>query len=126
MAGGVIAGLTVGATENEVADEFFDGPTFSNEAGGEMIEQCGVAGTISEYAEVIGRADDALAEQVKPDPIHQDAGWLGVGGVSQPLGQLKTATCGGGDGEIEVTKGRGLEEATRDFGAKLFGFTSNV
>jgi len=83
------ARLLPGFGENEVADERFQRPAlFVAEAVGEKVEQLGMARGLSEAPEIVHRRDDALAEEVMPESIHDDAAGEGILPINQIAGEL--------------------------------------
>src|SRR5205809_7368537 len=42
-------------------------------------------------AKIVGGADEAAAKKVQPDVVHEDAIGEGIGGVGEPMGQVKAA-----------------------------------
>ena len=111
VTGIVLAALLINAGKHDEAVEFFDGPTVLHEAGGQVIEQFGMARRVGLVAEIVRGGDKALAEMMHPDAVDQDAGGEGVVGVDDGLGQLEAAAAmrkGGGLGPaMTVRKWRG-------------------
>ena len=68
----------IGATEDDFANEGFDGPDVVGEFEGEVVEEFGVAGEFTRFAKVIGGADKAFTKEVFPNPVDHDAGGEGV------------------------------------------------
>ena len=66
---------------------FTDQPDSTNRAASQS-SKLGVRRPLAALAEVVGRANQALAEVVLPDPIDHDAGRQRVVGTRQPVGQL--------------------------------------
>ena len=58
-----------------------------------MIEQRRMSWPLSTFAEIIGSADQALAEMMLPDPVDHDAGGQRIVGARQPVGQLQPAAA---------------------------------
>jgi hypothetical protein len=119
------AGELVGAGEDEATNEFFEGPAVGHEVVGEVVEQEGVGGEITGGAEVIDGADEALAEEVHPDAVDEDAGGEGILRMGDPLSELEAAALiswnGGGVGNLGS-----LDEATRDGGAEVADIATDV
>ena len=68
-------------------------------------------------AEVVGRADEAAAEMVHPDPVDHHAGGQGVVGVSQPAGKGQATAGGAGRlGRCTPLQGTPVAEHNRDLG----------
>ena len=63
------------------------------------------------FAEIVGRADQPLAEVVLPDAVHHHAGRQRVLGPGQPVGQLQPAAALGD--LLLAVAGQNLREATR-------------
>src|SRR5207249_4779361 len=77
------------------------------EARRQPVEQFWVRRAVAVEAEVVGGGDQAAAEVVVPDAVHDDAGGERVGGVDDPVGQASAAFgFGGVGGEAEVRGGR--------------------
>ena len=65
-----------------------DRPSRFDEPGGEPVEQGRVCRPLAALAEVVGRANETLAEVVLPDPIDHDARGERVVGPRQPIREL--------------------------------------
>src|SRR5690606_31701815 len=89
--GGGCRAESVGAAEDDGADEFLYRASVLPEAGGEMIEELGVGGLGTESAEVVHARDDAAVEEVMPDAIDHDAVEEGIFPAGDPFGQLEAA-----------------------------------
>ena len=64
-----------------------------HEPRGEVVEQLGVAGGFGLHAQVVGRADEALAEMVHPDAVDHDAGGERVVLAGDGLGEFEAAAA---------------------------------
>ena len=82
--------MAEGLTEHEFAHEVLRGPAFADELAGEPVEQFGVRGFVAEAAEVIGRGDEAGAEDPLPHAVHIDAGGERMLGMQQRFGEGET------------------------------------
>ena len=69
---------------------FTDQPDSTNRAASQSSKR-GVRRPLAALAEIVGRADQALAEMVLPDPVDHDAGRQRVVGARQPVGQFEPA-----------------------------------
>ena len=66
--------------------QLLDGPAVVDEPGGEPIEQLGMRGLLAHDAEVARRADQAFAEVMLPDAVHDHARRQRIIGAGQPFG----------------------------------------
>ena len=60
---------------------------------GQVIQELGVTGRVASNAEVIDASNDALAEYVIPNAVHEHARSERVRGTRQPLRQLQPAAA---------------------------------
>ncbi len=98
---GIAAGtLLVGRRQHDEPVHLLDGPARRDEARGQEIQQFGVRGPVASRAEVVGGADQSLAEVVLPDPVDHHPRRQGmVGRVNQsascrrPLPSVIPAGC---------------------------------
>ena len=106
-----------GFRKNEIADESLQRPILLvAEAVGEKVEQRGMARLLSESAEVVHRWDDALAEEVMPDTVHDDAAGEGIFRINKIAGKLEPSRALGRVGSaVEF-----FEKAPRHGRAGLF------
>ena len=113
----VLRGELVGAAEDDLADEGFDGPIVFDKAEGEVVEEFGVAGEFAGLAKIVGGADEALAEKVFPKAVDDDTGGEWVLGIGDPAGEFEAA----GVVRRDVGGGAGLhddgDETAGDFGS---------
>ncbi len=111
-------GELVGAAEDDLAEEFLEGPAGRLEAEGEVVEEFRVGGLLAEGTEVVGGADQAATEEVEPGAVDGDPGGEGIPGSGEPIGELEAAGFAGGDrgrwGRVED-----LDEAAGDDGSLL-------
>jgi hypothetical protein len=91
----------------------------------QVVEQQRVGGKIASGTEVIDRAHQALAEQVHPDAVDDDAGGERVLRMGDPLGKLEATALVGGDAG-SVRDFGGLNEATGDGGAEIADVAANM
>ena len=90
---GFEAGQLVGPGKDNVANQRLHRPSvFGDEAGSEMIEQFRMSGFFAIHAKVVRRAHDPLSEKVKPDPIGNHAGGVGMIRSGNPPSQFQSAT----------------------------------
>ena len=73
---------------------FADQPVRRDEPAGEVVEQLRVRRRLAELAEVVGRGDEAGAEQPVPDAVDEHARGERVVGDWRRLGQLEPAAAG--------------------------------
>ena len=83
--------LAVSCAGHDEAVEVLDGPTAFDEAGGEVVEKFGMSGRGGHVAEVVGGGDEAGAEVLLPDSVHEDAGGHGVLRIDDGEGELEAA-----------------------------------
>lgn len=94
----------VGAGEHQLPHHLLERPAvFADEAVGEMVQQSGVRGPGTGDAEVVGRGDQAPAEQVHPHAVDGHARRERVGGVGDPAGQFPPAAG------LRVDRGRAAD-----------------
>src|SRR5207302_9946250 len=98
------AALFISGREHNLAVEGLDGPTGSNEARGQMIEQFGMGRRFAEGAKVTRGPHQSLAEMVLPDAIDQDPSREGVVLAGNRVSQLEPA----------ASLGKGLVFAAED------------
>ena len=107
-AGGLgFGGELVGAAEDDLADEGFEGAAAGAEFGGEVVEEGGVGGFFALGAEVVDGADEAAAEELSPEAVDDDSVEQGVVGAGDPVGELEAAAGAGRDSG----GGAGVEDA---------------
>ena len=75
------------------------------ELDGQPVEQLGMRGKLAADAEVAGRADQAGAEDLLPEPVDRDAGRQRVLGPEQPLRQAEPVARAGRGGIGGSTSG---------------------
>ena len=85
------AALLVGRRQHDEPVHRLQGPARLHEARGQEVEQFGVRRPVAPAAEIVGGADQSLAEVMLPDPIDHHAGRQGMIGARQPVGQLPPA-----------------------------------
>lgn len=124
---GMTAGKLVGAGEYDFADELFGGPTVGDETVGEEIEELGMSGCFAGGAEIVGRTDEASAEEPEPDAIDVNAGGERILRVGDPCGEFESAALVGADGWRGWHVGRGDGEKTaRNFIAEFVDAAAEV
>ena len=116
------AALLVGRGQHDEPVHRLDRPARIHESRGEMVEQLGMRRPFPARAEVVGSADQALAEVVLPDPVDHDAGRQRMIGTRQPVGQLPTAAPLGD--RLPMLARQDPREAARDGLAELLGVPS--
>ncbi len=89
---------SIGAAEDEGAQELFLRPVVCHETGGEMVEKFGVRGEFAARAKVINTGNNAGVEQLLPDAVDGNASGEWVAFVGEPMGELESATLPGWDG----------------------------
>ena len=109
----MLARHSVGAREHQPTNQLLERPPFLYEANGEVVEKLRMARTIAVHAEIVHGSDEARAEQVVPDSIHQNASRQRIVRVREPARQLTPPT----DSILNLlitTSRNGAEEASRD------------
>ena len=94
-----------------------------DEAAGQVVEQLGMRRRRPADAEIVRGLDDALAEVVLPDPVHEDARRQRIGPVGDPLGQLAPPAALPARGQPLAAEH--LEEAAGNLGAEIPGFPAD-
>ena len=84
--------------------EGLEAPAGFDEAVRQVVEQFGVRRALAKHTEVARRVDDAAAEVMHPDPVHQRAADQRVLTGGQPL-RVSEAASGGG--QLRVVDGDG-------------------
>ena len=73
----------------------------TRELGGKPVEECGICGRFPVASEITGRADDAAAEVIVPDPIDDHACSQRVVFGCDPVSEGQPSLCVGG---LVITK----------------------
>jgi hypothetical protein len=92
--GPVGRGLAVGGGGDDAADELLAAPAAGDEVARQPVEQFRVRGRLAGGAEVVGRGDQAGAEEFAPDVIDGDAGGQRVVRRDKPAGEVEAAGQG--------------------------------
>ena len=71
--------------------QFLERPAVLDELGRQMVEQLRMDRRLAQMAKIVGRADQPLAEQIQPHPVHQHAGGQRIAVVGNAAGQLQSA-----------------------------------
>ena len=76
-----------------LALHLFERTALPRELRGQIVEPLGMGGALAHHPEVIGCADDALAERVLPEPVDQDTRQQRIGSGGHALCQLQSAAA---------------------------------
>ena len=85
----------VSAGQGNLADQLLHRPAVRHEAARQVVEQFRMRRALAGRAEVVWRADDALAEKVLPNAVGHDAGRERVLRAGDPVGQFDPAALAG-------------------------------
>ena len=88
--------------------ELLQRPALLHEADGEEVEQFGMGGTVAQVAEIVRRANEALAEKMEPHAVDEDTRGQGIAGIRDRLCHVESSA------RVSGRPGRdGLEKADR-------------
>ncbi len=90
-----VARLLEGLSHHQHPYQSLHGPAVPNEPVGEVVEQFGVRGLVTQVAKVIGRFDNSGSKHRMPDAIHEDTGRERVLRTGNQVGHLHPPTAGG-------------------------------
>ena len=94
-------GLAVGGGSEDQAMESLQLPSVLHEIVGEPVEEFGMRRALAHGTEIRGRADEAAAEVMHPDAVHQHAGDERIRAAGEPPGEGQ-APAGAGEFGILV------------------------
>jgi hypothetical protein len=81
-------------------------PAVGHEPTGQRVEQFGMGRGPAAGAEVVGRGDEAAAEEVQPDAVDRHPRRERIVGGGDPVGQFAAATCFRRDRQRRAVQGR--------------------
>ena len=84
-----LGGLAIGMAGDDETDHSAEVPV-GHEFGGEPVEEFRVGGGFALGAEVVGLGAEAGAEELTPEPVHDDAGGERVLRGNDPVGEVET------------------------------------